>query len=76
MAVVRGGASAAGILPPRYDPAGGGDPIEKYSEEHLQYAQAFILYGCGHTIDLWLNRDCEESPQEIAKLLAAFISRL
>ncbi len=50
--------------------------FQKYSEEHLQYAQAFILYGCGHTIDLWLNRDCEESPQEIAKLLAAFISRL
>ena len=50
--------------------------FDKYDQDSLPYAQAFILYGCGHTIDLWLNRGCEESPQEIAVLLANFITRL
>lgn len=50
--------------------------FDKYSTEQLPYAQSFILYGCGHTIDLWLNKDCVESPQEIATLLANFISSL
>ena len=50
--------------------------FEKYAGDSLPYAQAFILYGCGHVIDLWLNGDCSESPQEIAALLANFIIRL
>lgn len=50
--------------------------FEKYKEDSLPYAQTFILYGCGHVIDLWLTGECKESPQEIAALLAGFIARL
>lgn len=50
--------------------------FEKYDADSLPYAQTFILYGCGHVIDLWLFGECKESPQEIAALLADFITRL
>jgi len=50
--------------------------FDKYKGDSLPYAQSFILYGCGNVIDLWLNGDCKESPQEIAALLAGFITRL
>ncbi|MBE5955365.1 MAG: hypothetical protein E7253_02820 [Lachnospiraceae bacterium] len=50
--------------------------FEKYNEDILPYAQTFILYGCGHVIDAWLNEGCAESPQVIAGLLADFITRL
>ena len=50
--------------------------FDKYKGDMLPYAQAFILYGCGHAIDFWLNEDCKESPQEIASLLANFITCL
>ena len=50
--------------------------FEKYAGDMLPYAQSFILYGCGHVIDLWLNEGCKESPQEIAGILADFITKL
>lgn len=50
--------------------------FDKYEGDSLPYAQTFILYGCGHVIDLWLNGECKESPYEIATLLAGFISKL
>ena len=50
--------------------------FEKYAGESLPYAQSFILYGCGHVIDLWLNEGCKESPHEIASLLANLITKL
>ena len=50
--------------------------FEKYAGDALPYAQSFILHGCGNVIDLWLNNNCIESPQEIASILANFITRL
>ena len=50
--------------------------FEKYTGDTLPYAQSFILYGCGHTIDLWINEGCNDSPQAIAGMLADFITRL
>lgn len=50
--------------------------FEKYTGDTLPYAQSFILYGCGHAIDHWINEGCKESPHEIAEMLSDFITRL
>lgn len=50
--------------------------FEKYSDEMLAYTQTFVMYGCGHVIELWLQGGCKESPYEIACLLAGFIEKL
>lgn len=50
--------------------------FDKYQGDMLSYAQAFILYGCGHVIDNWLKGNCKESPHDIAVFLSDFITRL
>lgn len=40
-----------------------------HSEQELHYHQAFFVAGLTALIREWLNRDCPESPEELAHIL-------
>lgn len=40
-----------------------------HSEQELHYHQAFFVAGLTALIREWLNRDCPESPEELARIL-------
>lgn len=41
----------------------------KYDETYIFYRTSFFSAGIKEIFRLWLNRDCKESPEEMAKLI-------
>lgn len=48
---------------------------EDYSEEKQEYLYPFLLHGAWHVMDLWMQNDCDSSPEEMAKLITCILTR-
>lgn len=48
----------------------------EYGETEYSYAQTLILYGGYHIVMQWLEKDCQESPQEMAQIIEHLIKRI
>ena len=46
-----------------------------YGQDERDYAFSFVVYGCVSVIQKWLNKEQQESPDEIAALLGGLIQK-
>ena len=46
-----------------------------YSENEKDYNYQFIFRGIFHTLGLWMEKDCENSPEEVATLIDRIICK-
>lgn len=48
---------------------------ERYSEENKEYLQQFVFHGSCHSLDLWMKKECDRSPEDMAALITSIISK-
>lgn len=46
-----------------------------YAENEIDFIYQFLFRGVFHTLELWMEKDCETSPEEVAALIDRIISK-
>ena len=41
--------------------------------EELDYRYNYVIFGCAGVVRAWVNRNCQESPEELAELTIQMI---